>query len=180
MVQDKLLIWKCKRGNQTAFKRIYEKYESDLRTLAANLLEDKVAAEDIVQDVFISFLQILDKFELRNSLSGYLKTCVVNKSRDYARKRQRETNMTCDFQPVISDNNWPVQLVIKDEQVQKLCSAMGRLSYEHREAVVLRLLGQMRFKMIAKLQNTSIKTVFIRYRTGLDELKKSFNSEMEK
>ena len=180
MIKDKLLIWKCKRGSQIAFKRIYEKYESDLRTLAANLLDDKVAAEDVVQDVFISFLQILDKFELRNNLSGYLKACVVNKSRDYMRKIKQETKMVCDFQPIFSDNNWPVHFVIKDEQIQKLCSAISQLSYEHREAVVLRLLGQMRFKMIAKLQNTSIKTVHIRYRAGLDELKRSFNSEMKK
>jgi len=180
MIQDKLLIWKCKYGSRTAFKRIYEKYESDLRTLAANLLDDKVAAEDIVHDVFVSFLQIVDKFELRSSLAGYLKTCVANKSRDYMRKRQQETGTVSDSEPVMSNNSWPLQLVIKDEQMQKLCSAISQLPYEHREAVVLHVHGQMRFKTIAKLQNTSIKTAYIRYRAGLDELKAMLNSETEK
>ena len=36
MLEDRLLILRCKRGNRTAFQRIYEKYENDLRTLAAN------------------------------------------------------------------------------------------------------------------------------------------------
>ncbi len=71
MVEDRLLIWKCKRGSQAAFRRIYEKYESDLRTLAANLLDDKAAVEDVVQDVFVSLLQVVDKLELRSSLAGY-------------------------------------------------------------------------------------------------------------
>jgi len=180
MVQDKLLIWKCKHGSRTAFRRIYEKYESDLRTLAANLLDDKIAAEDVVHDVFVSFLQIVDTFEVRSSLAGYLKTCVANKARDYMRKRQQEADTVSSSEPVMSNDNWPVQLVIKNEQMQKLCSAMSQLPYEHREAVVLHLHGQMRFKTIAKLQNASTKTVYIRYRSGLDRLKRILNSEMEK
>jgi len=180
MVQDKLLIWKCKHGSRTAFRRIYEKYESDLRTLAANLLDDKIAAEDVVHDVFVSFLQIVDTFEVRSSLAGYLKTCVANKSRDYMRKRQKGADTVSSSEPVMSNDNWPVQLVIKNEQMQKLCSAMSQLPYEHREAVVLHLHGQMRFKTIAKLQNASTKTAYIRYRSGLDRLKRILNSEMEK
>jgi len=180
MVQDKLLIWKCKHGSRSAFRQIYEKYESDLRTLAANLLDDKIAAEDVVHDVFVSFLQIVDTFEVRSSLAGYLKTCVANKSRDYMRKRQQEADTVSSSEPVMSNDNWPVQLVIKNEQMQKLCSAMSQLPYEHREAVVLHLHGQMRFKTIAKLQNASTKTAYIRYRSGLDRLKRILNSEMEK
>ena len=151
-----------------------------MRTLAANLLDDKVAAEDVVHDVFVSFLQIVNKFELRSSLAGYLKTCVANKSRDYIRKRQQETDKVNCSEPVTSNDNWPVRLVIKNEQMQKLCSAMSQLPYEHREAVVLHLHGQMRFKTIAKLQNASTKTAYVRYRAGLDELKAMLNSEMEK
>ncbi|MBN2316310.1 MAG: hypothetical protein JXM79_20445 [Sedimentisphaerales bacterium] len=64
--------------------------------------------------------------------------------------------------------------------MQKLRCAMDQLPYEHREAVVLRLHGQMRFKTIAKLQNVSTKTAYVRYRAGLNELKAMLNSEMEK
>ena len=64
MLEDRLLILKCKCGSRTAFQRIYEKYEGGLRTLAANLLDDKAAAEDVVHDVFMSFLLVVEKFEL--------------------------------------------------------------------------------------------------------------------
>ena len=180
MVPDKLLLWKCKQGSRTAFRQIYEKYESDLRTLAANLLDDKMAAEDVVHDVFVSFLKVVDTFELRSSLAGYLKTCVANKSRDYAAKRLQEAAAMGNSEPMMSDDNWPVHLVIKNEQMQKLCSAMGQLSYEDREAVVLRLHGQMTFRTIAKLQNTSTKTAYLRYRSGLDRLKRMLSGERER
>jgi RNA polymerase sigma-70 factor (ECF subfamily) len=180
MIQDRLLIFKCKRGSRTAFQRIYEKYESDLRTLAANLLDDKAAAEDIVQDVFLSFLKVVDKLELRSSLAGYLKTCVANRARDYLRKRQRQTIVVNDPEQVIPSNNGPVRLVIQSEEMQKLGFAMSQIPYEQREAIVLHLHGQMKFKTIAKLQNVSIKTAHTRYRAGLDRLRSVLNSEVEK
>ncbi|MBN2456356.1 MAG: hypothetical protein JXB29_07475 [Sedimentisphaerales bacterium] len=64
MLEDRLLILKFKRGSRTAFQRIYEKYESDLRTLAGNLLDDKATAEDIVHDVFASFVESAKRFRL--------------------------------------------------------------------------------------------------------------------
>jgi len=178
MIEDRLLIWRCKRGSRAAFRRIYEKYESDLRTLAANLLDDKAAAEDVVHDVFVSLLQVVDKFELRSSLAGYLKTCVANRSRDYVRRRQRQTAAINDAEQVISSGDGPVHLVIKSEELQKLGSAMSQIPYEQREAIVLRLNGQMKFKTIAKLQKVSIKTAHSRYRAGLDGLKLILNSEV--
>lgn len=178
MVEDKLLIWKCKRGSRSAFRRIYEKYESDLRTLAANLLYDKAAAEDVVHDVFVSLLQVVDKFELRSSLAGYLKTCVANRSRDYMRRRQRQTAALNDTEQVLSSNDGPVHLVIKSEELQKLGSAMSRIPYEQREAIVLRLHGQMKFRTIADLQNVTTKTAHSRYRAGIEGLRLILNSEV--
>ncbi|MDT8302893.1 MAG: RNA polymerase sigma factor [Sedimentisphaerales bacterium] len=178
MIEDRLLIWRCKRGSRAAFRRIYEKYESDLRTLAANLLDDKAAAEDVVHDVFVALLQVVDKFELRSSLAGYLKTCVANRSRDYVRKRQRQTAAVNDAEQVIPSNDGPVHLVIKSEELQKLSSAMSRIPYEQREAIVLRLHGQMKFRTIAELQNVTIKTAHSRYRAGIEGLRLILNSEV--
>lgn len=180
MVEDRLLIWKCKSGSRAAFKRIYEKYEGDLRTLAANLLNDKEAAEDIVHDVFISFLQIVDKFELKSSLAGYLKTCTANKTRDYVRKRQRQCFPAEHTEKAESNDECPLQLVIHSELLRKLNFAMNQIPYEQREVVVLRLQGRMKFKTIATLQDVSIKTAHSRYRAGLKGLKSILNSEIEK
>jgi RNA polymerase sigma factor (sigma-70 family) len=180
MIEDRLLIFRCKCGSRAAFQRIYEKYEGHLRTLAANLLNDKEAAEDIVHDVFISFLQIVDKFELKSSLAGYLKTCIANKARDCVRKRQRESFPARGSEKVNSNDECPLQLVMHSELLQKLNLAMDKIPYEQRETVVLRLHGRMKFKTIAALQKVSIKTAHSRYRAGLDGLKSILNSEIEK
>ena len=180
MFEDRLLILKCKLGSRPAFHRIYEKYESNLRTLAGNLLNDKTAAEDVVHDVFVSLLLIVEKFELRSSLAGYLKTCVANRARNYAKRKQNQTVMIDEAEQLISKNNEPLQLVMQSEELQRLDIALTRLVYEQREAVVLHLHGQMKFKTIAQLQEVSIKTAHSRYRSGLERLKSMLNSEVKK
>lgn len=181
MLEDKLLLWRFKRGSREAFQLIYRKYADDLLTLAANLLNDKADAEDVVQDVFISFAQSVKKFHLRGSLKGYLTTCVANRCRDYIRKyRRRQTMLVNQAEQAATVVKSPVQLVIYSEQLQKLSCAIAELPYEQREAIILRLHGGMRFKQIAGLQNISIKTAQSRYRYGLDKLRSILNGEVKK
>lgn len=179
MLEDKLLILRCKRGSIAAFQRIYEKYEGMLRTLAANLLYDKTTAEDIVQDVFLSLLQIINDLKLRSSLPGYLKTCVANKARDHGRKKHPCILTDSDAEHLASPKD-PLQLVQQSEALQKLGLAMNELPYEQREAIVLYLHGQMTFKAIAMLQQVSTKTAHCRYRAGLDGLRSILDGEVER
>jgi len=81
---------------------------------------------------------------------------------------------------LVSKSNEPVHLMIQSEELQELDIAMNRLPYEQREAIVLYLHGQMKFKTIAQLQKVSIKTAHSRYRAGLEGLKTMLNSEVEK
>jgi DNA-directed RNA polymerase specialized sigma24 family protein len=55
MIEDELLKWKFKRGSSDTLSRIYEKYLNSLLSLAMGLLNDPHDAEDVVQDVFVSF-----------------------------------------------------------------------------------------------------------------------------
>ena len=181
MVKDRLLLRRLKRGSRDAFQVIYEKYASDLLTLAANLLGDGSAAEDVVQDVFISFVKSVRQFRLRGSLKGYLATCVANRSRDYIRRRKRQAvGGLNEAERITSGGKEPIQSAIHNEQLEKLSHAVRQLPYEQREAIVLRLHGDLRFRQIAKLQNVSIKTALSRYRYGLQKLRSILDGEVEK
>jgi RNA polymerase sigma-70 factor (ECF subfamily) len=180
-IEDVLLIWKFRHGSKEALARIYEKYESGLLTLAANLLGEPNAAEDVLQDVFISFVQSQDKFRLTGSLKGYLATCVANRSRDHLRRKQRlKTAPLDEAQHVGANSDGPVKLAENNEQKQQLQQALTQLPYEQREVVSLHLHGDLKFRQIAKLQNVSIKTAQSRYRYGLDKLRSLLDGEVTK
>ena len=181
MLEDRILLWKFKRGSRDAFRAIYEKYIGDMLTLAGNLLDDKVGAEDIVQDVFFKLVESVETFRLTGSLKSYLATCVANRSRDYIRKsiRQRKV-MAKQAEKTPPETKSTIYLAINSELLQKLSDAMTELPYEQREAIALRIHGNLRFRQIAELQNVSTKTVQSRYRYGLEKLRSTLNGEVEK
>ncbi len=181
MLEDRLLVWKLRRGDRNALRRIYEKYREDLLRIAAGLLIAKVDAEDVVQDVFTAFVDSSNKFTLTGSLRGYLATCVANKARNLNRTKFRQHTVSLDdIEPTVSNFKRPDQWIIYNEEFQQISNAMAQLPYEQREAVVLRLQAAMKLKEIAELQGTSVKTTLSRYRYGLDKLRSILNGEVTK
>lgn len=57
------------------------------------------------------------------------------------------------------------------EEAERLTGALAELPAEQREVVTLRLNGGLRFKEIARLQETSAPTVQARYRYGIEKLR---------
>ncbi len=180
MLEDKVLLWKMKHGSSDALRSIYEKYKRDLLSLANALLHDINAAEDVVHDVFVSFVQSVDRFKLTGSLKGYLLTCVANLSRDRVRAKKRYPIGLNENAMAVPDYRVPSQTVISAEQLQLLKNATVELPYEQREVVILHLQAGRTFRQIAQLQQTSISTVQSRYRYGLEKLRTLLNSEVEK
>lgn len=180
MLEDKLLVLKCRRGSKNAMCRVYEKYKDYLLTLAKGLFGEQAAAEDVVHDVFVSFARSARRFQLTGSLRGYLATCVSNRVRDKIRAKTRQAEALDSVNPIISDLDNPEQCVIEREELMRLRQAISQIPYEQREAVMLHLKGGMKFREIANLQGVSVSTIHGRYRYGLDKLRSLLNSEVEK
>jgi RNA polymerase sigma-70 factor (ECF subfamily) len=180
MLEDKLLVLKCRHGSKDAMCRIYQKYKDYLLTLAKGLLNEQAEAEDIVHDAFVRFARSARHFQLTGSLKSYLATCVSNLARDKIRARTRQARALNSANAVIAGSNNPEQRVIETEQLARLRQALSQLPYEQREAVILHLKGGMKFREIAKLQGLSISTIHGRYRYGLDKLRSLLKSEAKK
>jgi RNA polymerase sigma-70 factor (ECF subfamily) len=176
MLEDRYLVWRLKRGSAHALCRIYSRYESDLLALATSLLGRTGYAEDVLQDVFVKFIESIDTFELTGSLKGYLAKCVANRARDYLRKDRGRMEKT------IADDGQapsPVETVIVKEQRQRLVAALAQLPYEQREAVLLHLQGELKFREIANVQGVAAKTAESRYRYGIERLRSLLNGRVE-
>jgi RNA polymerase sigma-70 factor (ECF subfamily) len=181
MLEDKLLIWKFNRGNREALRGIYEKYKDDLVTLAAALLTDVNSAEDVVHDVFVSFIESARKFRLTGSLKGYLAACVANNARNRIKADKRREKVTSnDANPAAADSNNPENRAIFGEELHQLSLALEQLPYEQREALILHSYSGMNFRTIARRQNISINTVQGRYRYAMDKLRSMLNGEVRK
>jgi len=177
-MEDRLLVHRCKRGSRKALTRIYDKYKTDMVLLAMALLNDKAAAEDVLHDVFVSFVQGLDRFRLTGSLKGFLLTCVANQARNRNKARHRRSQAgdgsTTERAPDVGS---PLNALVCNEQLERLGRAMAALPFEQREVVILHLHSSMTFEAIARVREISPNTAKSRYRYGIDKLRSIFNGE---
>ncbi len=181
MFEDRKLLRRLKRGDKDALRLIYEKHQSALLTLAANLLHDPAAAEDVVQDVFVGLVRVGPGLHLRRTLRAYLATAVANRVRDaYRRKSCARIASVEDADERVADSEGPVQMVIRSDEMRRLRSFVRELPFEQREVIMLRVHAQMKFREIAAHQNVSVKTALSRYQYGLDKLRSMLNGEVLK
>jgi len=179
MLEDRLLLYKFKRGDSDSLRRIYQKYEVYLLTVATALLNDIGAAEDVLHDTFVSFAQSAGKIKLEGNLRNFLATCVANRCRDELRKRRNNTESIELAETFTSDEKGPELAAVCSEQLEKLASAIASLPYEQKEVIILHIKAGLMFKQIADLQKTSINTVQSRYRYGIDKLRSLLNGEVK-
>jgi len=180
-VEDRRLIWRFKRGDKDALRRIYAKCTSELLKLAIALCGDVNTAEDLVQDVFVTFAQSAQTVRVTGNLRRFLLTCLANRTRNALRDRRRHATAGIDeAQAVPCHERRPDQWAILTEELAQLAGAMSQLPYEQREVVGLYMQGDMTFRRIARIQNASINTVQGRYRYGMKKLRTLLNGELRK
>jgi RNA polymerase sigma-70 factor (ECF subfamily) len=167
--EDKHLLKLLRHGDSSALHRLYEKYRTDLFTVALSLIHDVHTAEDCLQDVFVRLAQGAADMQIRRNLKGYLISSVANRARDRLRQQtklsDRAENIGCSA--CTAD---PVKVLIDREESTRVFDTLMRLPYDQREVFVLHVQAGMKFKEIAELQNVSIKTTLSRYRYGIEKL----------
>ena len=181
MLEDRILVWKFKQGSPDALRLIYEKYRGTMLTLATALCNDVSAAEDVVQDCFISFARSGKRLRLEGSLKGYLATCVANNARNRNKSQRRRSSVTTDeMNSAGADSSNPEFAAAFGEELRQLSRALDQLPYEQREVLILHSYSGIKFRTIAKQQRVSINTVQGRYRYALDKLRSKLNGEVGK
>jgi RNA polymerase sigma-70 factor, ECF subfamily len=178
ILEDQLLIWKFKLGDNGALHQIYEKYKNDMLKLAINLAGDINTAEDAVEEVFTAFAQSSRTIRTSGNLKKFLLTCVANRIRNQKRDQHRQQPALNSSAEPISDSDRPERWAILSEEMKILSSAMAQLPYEQNEVITLYIQADMTFRQIAKIQNASINTVQGRYRYGISKLRTILNGKV--
>ncbi|MEM6345586.1 MAG: RNA polymerase sigma factor [Bacteroidota bacterium] len=69
----------CKSGDRNAQFRLYKLYSRAMFNICTRMLGDRAAAEDALQEAFVSVFTKLHTFQGRASLGAWMKRIVVNK-----------------------------------------------------------------------------------------------------
>lgn len=155
--------------DERGFQKIMEEHTDYLLRLAFLYVKDWPAAEDIIQDVFITYYQKFEQFEERSSLKTYLSKITVNKCKDYLKSwRYRIQILTTRFSA--KPKNIRNRLVEQDEKLE-LAEAVLQLPLKYREVIIYYYFEEFSVIEVSQQLNLSENTVKTRLRKARTLLK---------
>lgn len=94
-------------GDDAAFEALIGRYHGPMMRLAMSYLRDRGAAEDAVQETWLTCLSSLDRFEGRSSLKTWIFGILLNVARSRRRKESRILPFASLFRRVGGDGRGP-------------------------------------------------------------------------
>lgn len=152
---------------EEALAELYHQHYRGLLRLAALLLDDPSACEDVAQEAFIRVLGRLDRIRDPELTLAYLRRTVVNLSRSTLRRRMVAAR---------HDRSQPREVVSPEEaghaavQRAAIVRALQELPRRQREAVVLRFYGDLTEAQTAEAMGVGVGSVKSATSRGLTAL----------
>ena len=183
---DKDLVARAARGDTGAFNLLVSRWENRLFNYAFRLTGNREDALDICQETFLKAFQQLDRLQDPARFAGWLFTIARNDCRAHFRTRQRRAEGGEGPAPqgldALPSEGQPARLgdlqELEPAELRLLvAAALDRLSFEQREAVVLKVFEGLRFDEIAAVAGCPLSTAKSRMYLGLSRLKTILNEE---
>jgi RNA polymerase sigma factor (sigma-70 family) len=113
------LIEQCRNGNRSAQEEIYRLYYKAMFNTCLRMLNDRVEAEDVMQDAFLAAFLKLGQYRGEMSFGSWLKRIVINKAIDAIRARKIR------FEELNEGTEDEGAFVIEDAQTQEDAEQMA-------------------------------------------------------
>ena len=175
-LDDAELMALVDEGDAGALDSVFARHGRGCYSLAARIITDVRAAEDVVQEVFLSLWQKPSRYDAsRGSLSTYLLTLTHHKAVDVVRREERLRRWrTSDIEidlvdpaPGPDEDAWAR---IRRDHVR---AALERLSADQREPLLLAYFGGYTQREIAGVLNLPLGTVKTRTLLGMRKLREA-------
>lgn len=168
-ISDQKLVELFASGNKHAFEMVYDRYWKDLYKLATRILQDDAKAEDVVQEVFVSFYESLGQRKVDN-LKAYLYQstkyqCFMQLRAGKISEKHLERMNKVVFSNIVEDEFEAHEL---EEILEKGISALPE---KCRQVFYLSRFESLSNKSIAQQLNISPKTVENQITKALKSLK---------
>ena len=179
-----MLVRRCIAGDAAAWEEIVQTYNRRIYNICYRFAGTADDAQDLTQEVFIKMYRTLPSYDhTKGALVTWVTTITRNLLVDHFRKTKQDRMTDSmdtaaseheDAQPLseqIPDRSAPPDAHVRSREVSETVhAALGKLSPELREAVILRDLQDMDYREIATVLKVPEGTVKSRINRGRAEL----------
>jgi RNA polymerase sigma-70 factor (ECF subfamily) len=172
--QDLRLLDQVRRGDEEAMAALYDRYSKVVYSVALRVLRDPAAAEDVLQDVFMSIWRRPDNFSAaRGSLGGWLVVVARNRSIDVLRRKRPSEQVEEVYLAS------PFNLANEAERnsiMERARAVIARLPLEQRKTLEMAYFDGLTHSEIAEITGDPLGTVKTRIRSALMTLRKELEA----
>ncbi len=172
------LIEKWQYGDTVAFETLFRQYEKLVYRTAFLITGNREAAEDTLQEVFISVWRFRHTFNPEKSrFTTWLHHITVNQC---SKERRRKSPTAISFEktaidaPEASHHDQPEEIMISKMEYDQLLKAMEALDTRHRSVLVLRYFNDLSYGEMAEVVGVPIGTIKSRLNKALKLLREQF------
>ena len=156
---DRLLLERISSGDEIAFRILFEEYRHRVYSLAAKMTHSQLAAEEIVQDVFLIIWQKRELLSQVDNTSAYFFTIVYRRIYQYFRKLAVDKKVALAFESDEEYTNITEETVYFREQEKLINEAVSKLPSKMQLVFKLGKQEGLRRQEIANRLNISPNTV---------------------
>ena len=171
--RDDVLLQRVAKGDDEAFTLLYRRHQAALYRFALRMTGNTWAAEEIVQDVFMTLMRDPKKYDAtRGALGAFLYGVARNRIMKHLERLPREVPLEEKNEDgtgsgiVLQDASTPAIWAERRERRQQVRAAVLDLPAEFREAVVLCELEELSYEEAAQMAGCPIGTIRSRLHRG--------------
>ncbi len=162
-MNDQLLIEKAKKGKLSAFELIVKNHQRAIFRHTLRILKDHDKAADATQDTFIKAYKNISKFKKGKPIKPWIYKIATNTCYDIIKKDSRVSRLDIEIK---SENDAPIERIIKKEQVKNLLLALKKLPDKYKTPITGFYFDRLSYKELADNLNLPINTLKTRIRRG--------------
>jgi RNA polymerase sigma-70 factor, ECF subfamily len=157
---DHEVLENCRRGDQDAFRALFEAHKDKVYSIALRYSGDPSTAMDVAQETFLKLMSSIGQFRGDASFESWLYRLVVNCCMDQQRRKRRLIPLVDDLLSLFTVRRESVlHELLRTEKEKQVQDVVAKLSPEHRMVVVLRYTEGLSYEDIADILGCSRGTV---------------------
>jgi len=160
MQSDTATLHLLQQGDEKVFETVFKQHFSSLHAYAFTLLKDTVAAEEVVQSLFLRLWEKKGTIDIRTSLKSYLYRATYNDCMNMLKHwkvRQKHQEHVFHFNDFTQEQT--ANRLHENELKKELQKALNKLPEKCRTVFQMSRFEELKYQEIADRLEISIKTV---------------------
>lgn len=156
-IRDEMLVSEVAEGNISAFEELVIRYQKKLHSFVCYIVRDEAAAQDVVQETFISLYKTIDRIDTDKKFSAYLFSITRNNAISYLRSRKVHVPLEA-AEKVAGNDNLELRLEEKDDN-RRIQAALDIIDHKYKEVIMLYYFDDLSYEEIAGNLGVPVNTV---------------------